>query len=70
MKRARSRWRPIPGAYACYIGPAPARRGHLLEIVAEACGGRFVVKGIGRAGHPVQFTVASKNLGQPQPQLF
>lgn len=69
-RRKPAKWIPVAGGYASYTGPAVARRGHLLEIVAEACGQRMVVKGIGRSGHPVQFTVLAKNLGQPQPQLF
>jgi hypothetical protein len=63
-------WTPAPGDYANYIGPKAGRRGHLLEIVAEASGQRMVVRGIGRAGRPVQFTVLAKNLSRPQPQLF
>lgn len=70
MERTRDNWRPAPKAYACYTGPAVARRGHLLEVVAEASGQRMVVTGIGRKGVPVQFTVLAKNLSQPQPQLF
>lgn len=65
-----TKWQPSPGKYASYSGPAVTRRGHLLEVVAEASGKRMVVRGIGRKGRPVQFTVLAKNLSQPQPQLF
>lgn len=72
MKRTRKQWVPTPGSYASYIGCSSRllRGGKLLEVVAEATGRRMVVKAIGHAGQPVQFTVLTKNLGQPQPQLF
>lgn len=72
MRRTRKQWVPIPGGYASYIGRSSRllRGGKLLEVVAEAAGRRIVVKAIGHAGRPVQFTVLAKNLGQPQPQLF
>ncbi len=72
MKRLRSPWMPVPGGYASYIGRSSRllRGGELLEVVAEAAGRRMVVRAIGHAGRPVQFTVLAKNLGQPQPQLF
>jgi hypothetical protein len=42
----------------------------MVEVVAEASGARMVVRAIGHGGAPVQFTVATRNLGQPQPGLF
>ena len=41
-----------------------------VRILAEARCQRMVVEAIGRAGHPVRFTVKTENLYQPQPDLF
>lgn len=72
MKRNAIKWSPIPGQYASYTGRTSPllRGGRTVEVVAEAAGQRIVVKAIGYAGAPVNFTVAAKNLGRPQPGLF
>jgi len=72
MARKTTKWAPVPGQYASYTGHASAllRGGRMVEVVAEASGRRMVVRALGHAGAPVQFTVATKNLGRPQPGLF
>jgi hypothetical protein len=72
MARKGSTWNPEPGRYASYTGRSSPllRGGRIVEVVAEACGQRMVVRAIGHQGMPVSFTVATKNLGQPQPGLF
>jgi len=46
------------------------KNGKLLRVVAEATNQRMIVEAIGHNGTPVRFTVLTKNLGRPQPQLF
>lgn len=70
MGAKRRSWKAAAGGFATYIGSVKRRRGHMLQVIAEARGGRMVVSGIGRDGKTVRFTVATKHLGQPQPQLF
>jgi hypothetical protein len=44
--------------------------GYNVRVVAEACGGRMVVEGIGRRGVAVRFTIKRENLAPLQPGLF
>jgi D-arabinose 5-phosphate isomerase GutQ len=41
-----------------------------VRVVAEACGGRMVVEGIGRSGNVARFTIKRENLAPLQPGLF
>lgn len=70
--KPRTQWVPVPGKLASYTGNTSQllRGGRMVEVVAEASGQRMVVKAIGLHGVPVCFTVATKNLGLPQPGLF
>lgn len=73
LKRPRrAKWSPVARQYASYTGRSSPllRGGRMVEVVAEASGARMVVKAIGHGGTPVQFTVSTHNLGQPQPGLF
>lgn len=72
MARKISLWTPPIGAIASYTGKGGSanRRGYTVRIKAEACGGRFVVEGIGRNGKPVLFTIKRENLAPLQPGLF
>lgn len=72
MTRKPLKWAPTPGHYASYTGNTSPllRGGRLVEVVAEACAQHMVVRAIGHGGEPVQFTVATRNLGRPQPGLF
>lgn len=72
MARKSLAWVPKPGVYAAYTGRASRllRGGRTVQIVAEACGQRMMVKAIGYDGSPMIFTVAAKNLGPLQPGLF
>ncbi|MDK9702529.1 MAG: hypothetical protein OEL20_05270 [Sulfuritalea sp.] len=72
MARQSLAWAPQPGRYASYTGRTSRllRGGRMVEVVAEASGRRMVVRAIGHSGRPVEFTVATKNLGRPQPGLF
>lgn len=71
-KKQHTRWSPAARQYASYTGRSSQllRGGRMVEVVAEASGARMVVRAIGHSGAPVQFTVAARNLGQPQPGLF
>ena len=72
MKRRPARWIPEPGQLASYTGGSSRllKGGKLLRVVAEASTERMIVEAIGNNGKPVRFTVLTKNLGRPQPQLF
>lgn len=72
MTRKPPKWTPTPGRYASYTGHTSPllRGGRLVEVIAEASGQCMVVRAIGHRGAPVQFTVATRNLGRPQPGLF
>lgn len=72
MARKRTFWKPVHGQYASYTGRTSPllRGGKIVEVLGEASTTRTLVRAIGRAGHPVSFTVLTSNLGQPQPQLF
>jgi hypothetical protein len=65
-------WQPVPGCMASYTGRTSRllRGGREVQVVAEASGGRTVVKALGHAGEPVEFPVLTANLAQPQPFLF
>lgn len=72
MASKRIKWTPVAGHFASYTGSSSPllRGGRMVEVVAEASGRRMVVRAIGHAGLPVHFTVATHNLGRPQPGLF
>lgn len=72
MTRKTKHWKPQGSEYATYIGRTSAllRGGRTVQIVGEASTKLTLVRAIGRSGKPVQFCVLTKNLGQPQPQLF
>ena len=65
-------WQPVAGQLARYVGDSSVllRGGGVVRILAEARGRRTVVEGIGHAGRPVSFTVATANLAAPLPDLF
>ncbi len=71
-RRKIAKWMAVPGGFASYIGRSSRllRGGRMVKVVAEATGKRMVVEAIGHKGAPVQFTVKTMNLGQPQPGLF
>ena len=72
MARKKAPWLPQIGIVATYIGRSSrmAKGGYNVRVVAEACGGRMVVEGIGRRGVTVRFTVKRENLAPLQPSLF
>lgn len=76
VRRSRSTWTPIAGQFAVYVGRTSTlfrnarARTALLEIVGEASTTRTLVKAIGRAGKPIQFTVLTRNIAPPTKQLF
>jgi len=72
MARKKAVWLPQIGIVATYVGRSSrmAKGGYNVRVVAEACGGRMVVEGIGRRGIAVRFTVKRENLAPLQPGLF
>ena len=72
MARKKAAWLPQIGIVATYVGRSSrmAKGGYNVRVVAEACGGRMVVEGIGRRGVAVRFTVKRENLAPLQPSLF
>ena len=72
MARKKAVWLPQIGIVATYVGRHSriSKSRYNVRIVAEACGGRMVVEGIGRHGVPVRFTVKRENLAPLQPGLF
>ena len=72
MARKKAPCLPQIGIVATYVGRSSrmAKGGYNVRVVAEACGGRMVVEGIGRRGVTVRFTVKRENLAPLQPSLF
>lgn len=72
MARKPSRWMPVIGELATYIGRASrlSRSAYNVRVIAETCADRMVVEAIGRSGFPVRFTVKCENLAPLQPGLF
>ena len=72
MKKKKSAWFPQIGIVAAYVGRSSrmTKDGYNVRVVAEACGGRMVVEGIGRRGVAVRFTIKRENLAPLQPGLF
>jgi hypothetical protein len=72
-RRSRSPvWQPRAGALAFYNGQhslITQGKGVLVKVLAEACGNRWCVEALNSRG-PVQITVKSDSLSQPQPGLF
>jgi hypothetical protein len=72
MRRKKSAWLPPIGIVASYVGHSSRMTKEIynVRVVAEACGGRMVVEGVGRRGVVVRFTVKRENLAPLQPGLF
>ena len=69
MENSRSRWSPVPGTLAAYVGRT-RRQSRNVIVVAEGCSGYMVVEAVGKKGRNVRLTVKRDNLVQPQPDLF
>ena len=72
MAIKKSRWLPVIGSVATYVGRSSGlvRGGYNVRVVAETCAGRMLVEALGRLGSPVRFTVKRENLAPLQPGLF
>ena len=71
-KKKKTAWLPPIGSVATYVGRSSrmAKGGYNVRVVAEACGGRMVVEGIGQSGGVVRFTIKRENLAPLPPGLF
>ena len=72
MARKKAVWLPQIGSLATYVGRHSRvnKSSYNVRVLAEACGGRMVVEGIGRRGVAVRFTIKRENLAPLQPGLF
>jgi len=63
MGRKKTAWLPQIGTIASYVGRSSrmTKDGYKVRVVAEACGGRMVVEGIGRRGVAARFTLCAKS---------
>jgi cupin fold WbuC family metalloprotein len=67
--RPASGWKPLPGAYAMYVGPTRNATRKVL-VLAEASGGWMFVEAVGQKGVNVRFSVKRSNLREPELDLF